>query len=177
MRPSSLGAGGGDEVAGEQHLHGGLAADGSGEGDHGGGAEQADVDAGGGEAGGVGGDGEVGGGDELAAGGGGDAVDLGDDRLGQVDDALHQAGAEGEDCFVGGAGGGGADFPQVVAGAEGGAVGGEDDDVDGGVFGDGLRVRRPAPPSGRSTGRCGRRDGSTSGSRCCRCRGGGGYRS
>ncbi len=86
-----------DQVAGQQHLHCGLAADGSGQGDHGGGAEQADIDAGGGEAGGVGGDGEVGGGDQLAAGGGGDAVDLGDDRLGQADDALHQAGAEGEE--------------------------------------------------------------------------------
>ena len=42
---------------------------------------------GGGEAGGVGGDGEIGGGNELAAGGGGDAVDLGDDRLRQSDDA------------------------------------------------------------------------------------------
>ncbi len=93
------GAVGWDQVAGQQHLHRGLAADGSGQGDHRGGAEQADVDARRGEAGGVGGDGEVGGGDQLAAGGGGDAVDLGDDRLGQVDDALHQAGAEGEDVL------------------------------------------------------------------------------
>ncbi len=58
--------------------------------------------------------------------------------FGQVDDALHQAGAQGEDGFVSCSGGVGADFPQVVAGAEGGAVGGEDDGVDGGVSGDGF---------------------------------------
>src|SRR6202035_5490400 len=105
------------------HLHGGLAADGSAERDHGGGAEQADIHARCGEAGGVGGDGEVGGGDQLAAGGGGDAVDLGDDRLGKVDDALHQAGAEGEGAFVRLAGGDRADFLEVVTGAAGGAGG------------------------------------------------------
>ena len=153
------GAVGWDQFAGEKHLHGGFAANVAGQGDHGGGAEQADVDAGGGEAGGVGGDGEVGGGDQLAAGGGGDAMDLGDDRLGQVDDALHQAGAQREGGLVERAGRGGAQFAQVVAGAEGGAVGGEDHHADGRVVGDGLQGVRPAPPSGRSTGRCGRPGG------------------
>ena len=59
--------------------------------------------------------------------------------LGRRDDALHQAGAQREGGFVERAGRGGAQFAQVVAGAEGGAVGGDDDDADGVVVGDGLQ--------------------------------------
>ena len=61
--------------------------------DAGGGAEQANLHAGGGEGGGLGGDGQVAGGDELAAGGGGQALNLRDDRLGQQTDGLHDLGA------------------------------------------------------------------------------------
>lgn len=128
-----LGGAGVDHVAEEEHFHGGLAGDGAGEGDHGGGAEEADVDAGGGEAGGVGGDGEVCGGDELAAGGGGDAVDAGDDGESGGGDGLHEAAALGEEGLVG-VGVGGLDFFEVVAGAEGRAVCGDDGDVDGAVL-------------------------------------------
>ena len=67
---------------------------------------------------------EVAGGDELAARRGRDAVDLGDDRLGQGGDHLHDLGAAGEEIGEIGAapvGGGAAGLHllQVVTGAEG----------------------------------------------------------
>ncbi len=131
------GAGGVDQIAGQQHLHGRFAADGAGQGDHGRGAEQADIHPGRGEARGVGGHREVAGGDQLAAGGGGDAVDPGDHRLGQAHDLQHQAGAGGEGLFIRGTVGAGAHFPQVVAGAEGRAGAGQHDRFDRRGFGDG----------------------------------------
>ena len=77
-----------------------LAADGSGEWDHRGRAEQPDLHARGRERRGVGRHREVAGGDELTAGGGGDPPYLGDHRLGKVVEAQHQVGAHGEQLGV-----------------------------------------------------------------------------
>ena len=68
-----------------------------------------------------------------------------DHGFGQRDDALHQAGAEGEQRLVRFTGWRGAHLPHVVAGAEGRAGGGDDDDVDRGVGGDGaeFKIQRP----------------------------------
>ena len=131
------GAAGVDQIAGQQHLHGRLAADGAGQCDHRRGAEQADIHPGRGEARGVGGHREVAGGDQLAPGGGGDAVHPGDHRLGQAHDVQHQAGAGGEGLLIRGAVGAGAYFPEVVAGAEGRAGAGQHNRFDCRGFGDG----------------------------------------
>ena len=133
MRPISRASDGRDGRAGEQHLHGLLGGgDGAGQGDAGSGAEEANLHAGGGEGGGLGGHGQVAGGDELASGGGGQALHLGDDRLGQQADGLHDLGAEGEDGGVGF--GVAVDYlVQVVAGAEHRAFGAQHHHPDGGV--------------------------------------------
>ena len=77
-----------------------VVADRPGQGHSGGGAEQADLHAGGGEGSGLGGDGQIAGGDQLAARGGGQALHLGDHRLGQQADGLHNLGAQREDSGV-----------------------------------------------------------------------------
>ena len=69
---------------------------------------------------------EIAGGDKLAAGGGSDAMHLGDHRLGQGHDGLHQLAAAMEDRVIDLALGLAAQFLQIMAGAEPGAGGGKD---------------------------------------------------
>ena len=153
-----------DHVAGQQHFHRRLAADGTAQRHHRRRAEQADIDARRRETGLIRCDGEVAGRHQLAAGGGGDAVHLGDHRLGQAGDRQHQPRALAEQPFVGIAARIGAHLFQIVAGAEGRAVAGDDHHLDAAVVGQLLKLfvqarhqrRREGVAAGRPVQRQGR---------------------
>src|SRR6266851_10055802 len=128
-----------DELAGEEHFRGALAAEVARDRDRGRRTEEAEVDSRGGEARVVGGDREVALRDQLAAGGGRDAVDRGDDGLGQGDELLHHRAARDEerlDLRLGMR----AHLLQVMAGAESAARAGDDDDTNRFVRGDRVEL-------------------------------------
>src|SRR5690554_3246589 len=114
-----------DELAGEQHFHGPLAAHVARQRHRRGGAEEPSVDAGDGEARRARCHREVAAGHQLAAGGGGDALHPGDDRYRQLDDGLHDPAAAGEELLVVGLVRVGAHLLEVVTGAEGAPLGGD----------------------------------------------------
>src|SRR5829696_1778455 len=119
---------GGDELAGEEHLHRLFLAHRAAQGDHRGRAEEAYLHAGGGEARFFCGDDEVAGGGELAAGGGSDAMYLGYHGLGNRLDGLHQLAADVEEVAVE-IGVASYHLREVMASAKGGAVGAKDHDL------------------------------------------------
>ena len=114
-----------DELDGEQHFHGPLAAHVARQRHRRGGAEEPGVDAGDGEARRARCHREVAAGHQLAAGGGGDALHPGDDRYRQLDDGLHDPAAAGEELLVVGLVRVGAHLLEVVTGAEGAPLGGD----------------------------------------------------
>src|ERR1035441_10685807 len=92
-----------DQLAGQQHAHGGLAADIARQGDHGGRAKEPDVDSRRRKASILGGQGKIAGCNQLATGRGRNAMYLSDDRLRQTQDRQHDFGAFGEQCLEVGA--------------------------------------------------------------------------
>src|SRR5215208_7050975 len=127
-QPLGEGLLGGDEVAGEEHLHRLFLSYRAAQGHHRGGAEQPDLDPGGREAGSLRGDNEVTGGGELAARSGGRSMYLGDDRLGDRLHRLHELAADVENVTVG-VGVAPDHLREVVTRAERRTVAAEDDDL------------------------------------------------
>ena len=83
----------------------------------------------------LGGERQVAAGDELAARGGGDAMDLGDDRLGQMQDGEHQFAAAPEDRLMARAARLAAQLLQVMPRAEARTRGGQYHDLHRGIAG------------------------------------------
>jgi len=94
--------GGIDETTSGEHFKGRFAWDRAGEGDHGRGAEQADVHPVDAEFRSIRSDGHIAGGHKLAARSGGNAMDLRDNRLRQGLDPVHQRRTAGEERVEGG---------------------------------------------------------------------------
>src|SRR5215212_2704464 len=127
-QPLGEGLLGGDEVAGEEHLHRLFLSYRAAQGHHRGGAEQPDLHPWGREAGFLRGDDEIAGSGELAAGGRRGRVDSGDDRLGYGLHRLHELAADIEDVAVG-VGVASDHLGEVVPSAERRTVAAEDDDT------------------------------------------------